>query len=84
MRSGIYAINLPPEHRTSRRSLTAGAPGWLPVVSDWDTVGRDGVGVRDSSTGKWYLRRNEPSPGAPEWDPFDYGLPGWWGGGGWW
>jgi hypothetical protein len=54
-----------------------GAPGWVPVVGDWQGSGHTGIGVVDPSTAIWYLR-NENSAGAPDVAaPFAYGLPGW-------
>ncbi len=53
-----------------------GAPGWIPVVGDWDGDGVATVGVFDPATGTWYLRNNN-SPGAPDFAPFRYGAPGW-------
>jgi hypothetical protein len=54
-----------------------GAPGWLPVVGDWNGDGQTTVGVIDPTTMTWYLR-NEDSAGNPDVvTPFRYGLPGW-------
>jgi hypothetical protein len=53
-----------------------GAPGWLPVVGDWDRDGIATVGVFDPSTATWYLR-NTNSAGAPDVTPFQFGAPGW-------
>jgi hypothetical protein len=53
-----------------------GAPGWLPVVGDWDGNGSVTVGVVDPSTATWYLR-NENSSGEPDEGSFQYGVPGW-------
>lgn len=53
-----------------------GAPGWLPVMGDWDGDGTDTVGVVDPGTGAWYLR-NSNDAGPPTYPPFQYGLPGW-------
>ncbi len=40
-----------------------GAPGWLPVVGDWDGDGSVTVGVFDPATATFYLRnRNTPGP----------------------
>ena len=53
-----------------------GAPGWIPVVGDWNGTGHTGIGVFDPSTGTWYLR-NEVGPGAPDAGQFAYGGAGW-------
>src|SRR5262249_24029876 len=59
-----------------------GAPGWIPVVGDWDGDGVDTVGVVDPSgqfgqaPATWYLK-NSNSPGAPDLAPFAYGASGW-------
>ncbi len=53
-----------------------GAPGWTPVIGDWDGNGTVTVGVVDTSTMTWYLR-NSNTPGAPDYAPFQYGAPGW-------
>src|SRR5262249_13707825 len=53
-----------------------GAPGWLPVVGDWDGNGTATVGVVDPTTMTWYLR-NRTSPGAADFAPFAYGAAGW-------
>jgi hypothetical protein len=54
-----------------------GAPGWAPVVGDWNGDGTTTIGVVDPATMTWYLR-NEDSAGAPDVAaPFRYGLPGW-------
>jgi hypothetical protein len=64
-----------------------GAPGWIPVVGDWNGSGKTGIGVIDPATMTWYLR-DSSSPGAPDITPFRYGGVGWkpvagdWGGGG--
>jgi hypothetical protein len=67
-----------------------GAPGWIPVVGDWNGDGTITIGVVDPATMTWYLR-NENSPGAPDVAaPFQFGTPGWvpvagdWGGSGTW
>jgi hypothetical protein len=52
-----------------------GAPGWAPVVGDWNGDGVATVGVVDPSTMTWYLR-NTNSAGAPDITPFRYGAPG--------
>src|SRR5205823_2754784 len=53
-----------------------GAPGWLPVVGDWDGNGTTTIGVVDPTTETWYLR-NSNSAGAPAVQPFRYGAPRW-------
>jgi hypothetical protein len=59
-----------------------GAPGWHPVVGDWNGDGTDTIGVVDStglinpSAAMWYLR-NENSSGFADIPPIGYGLPGW-------
>jgi hypothetical protein len=53
-----------------------GAPGWVPVVGDWDGDGTATVGVFDPSTATWYLR-NTNSAGFPDIAPFRFGAPGW-------
>jgi V8-like Glu-specific endopeptidase len=53
-----------------------GAPGWIPVVGDWDGNGTVTIGVVDPATETWYLR-NSNGPGAPDIAPFRYGAPGW-------
>jgi hypothetical protein len=54
-----------------------GAPGWVPVVGDWNGDGTITVGVVDPATMTWYLR-NENSPGVPDVAaPFQFGGPGW-------
>jgi hypothetical protein len=53
-----------------------GAPGWVPVVGDWDGNGTTTVGVFDPATATWYLR-NENSAGAPDAGRFQFGAPGW-------
>jgi hypothetical protein len=68
-------------------SFVYGAPGWKPVVGDWDGDGSQTVGVVDPTTMTWYLR-NANSAGQPDVAPFRFGLPGWvpvagdWGGSG--
>jgi hypothetical protein len=52
-----------------------GAPGWLPVVGDWNGNGTFTVGVFDPSTATFYLR-NSNTPGAPD-ITVPYGAPGW-------
>jgi hypothetical protein len=52
-----------------------GAPGWTPVVGDWDGNGTATLGVVDPSTMTWYLH-NSNSSGAPDLTPFQYGAPG--------
>jgi hypothetical protein len=69
------------------RPFRFGAPGWVPVVGDWNGTGHTGIGVFDPSTGTWYLR-NEDSAGPADAGVFRYGAPGWlpvagdWGGSG--
>jgi hypothetical protein len=53
-----------------------GAPGWIPVVGDWDGDGTTTVGVIDPTTETWYLR-NKNSAGGPDYAPFKFGAPGW-------
>jgi hypothetical protein len=53
-----------------------GAPGWIPVVGDWDGNGTQTIGVFDPSTATWYLK-NGNGPGAPDIKPFRFGAPGW-------
>jgi hypothetical protein len=53
-----------------------GAPGWKPVVGDWDGNGTDTVGLFAPDTATWYLR-NENSPGAPDAGQFAYGFTTW-------
>jgi hypothetical protein len=53
-----------------------GAPGWLPVVGDWNGDGTATIGVVNPTTATWYLR-NSNSGGAPDAGAFAYGLPGW-------
>ena len=53
-----------------------GAPGWEPVVGDWNGDGKTTIGVFDPA-GNWYLR-NDNSAGAPQLPPFAYGGAGWW------
>ncbi|HYT89884.1 MAG TPA: choice-of-anchor Q domain-containing protein [Gemmataceae bacterium] len=53
-----------------------GAPGWVPVVGDWNSDGISTVGVFDPGTATWYLR-NSNSPGAPDIGPFAFGGAGW-------
>ncbi len=53
-----------------------GAPGWIPVVGDWDGNGTVTIGVVDPTTETWYLK-NSNTPGAPDIAPFRYGAPGW-------
>jgi hypothetical protein len=53
-----------------------GAPGWIPVVGDWNGDGITTVGVINPRTGIWYLR-NENSAGAPDAGIFHYGGTGW-------
>jgi hypothetical protein len=53
-----------------------GAPGWIPVVGDWDGNGTTTLGVLDPTTETWYLR-NTNSAGGPDITPFRFGAPGW-------
>jgi hypothetical protein len=59
-----------------------GAPGWGPVVGDWDGDGITTVGVFDpvgqfgQPPATWYLR-NSNAPGAPDIAPFAYGGAQW-------
>jgi hypothetical protein len=57
-------------------SFSYGAPGWIPVVGDWNGSGTFTVGVVDPATATWYLR-NENSSGAADFATFQYGAPGW-------
>ncbi|CAN5470697.1 hypothetical protein BH10PLA2_BH10PLA2_08480 [soil metagenome] len=52
-----------------------GAPGWIPVVGDWDGDGVTTVGVVDPTTMTWYLG-NSNQDGTPDYQ-FQYGAPGW-------
>jgi hypothetical protein len=69
------------------RPFRYGAPGWIPLVGDWNGTGHTGIGAFDPSTGTWYLR-NEDNAGPPDAGVFRYGAPGWipvagnWGGSG--
>src|SRR5262249_48929198 len=53
-----------------------GAPGWTPVVGDWDANGTTTVGVIDPRTSVWYLH-NSNTPGAPDGGQFQFGVAGW-------
>ena len=53
-----------------------GAPGWAPVVGNWNGDGQTGIGAVDLTTMTWYLR-NEDGPGAPDAGVFKFGAPGW-------
>jgi hypothetical protein len=53
-----------------------GAPGWIPVVGDWEGDGRTTLGVVDPTTASWYLRDSN-SPGAADLGVFTLGQPGW-------
>jgi hypothetical protein len=53
-----------------------GAPGWIPVVGDWNGSGTTTIGVVDPATMTWRLR-DLNSPGAPDIAPFRFGAPGW-------
>jgi hypothetical protein len=53
-----------------------GAPGWVPLVGNWDGNGTATVGVYDPATATWYLR-NENGGGAPDAGAFQFGAPGW-------
>jgi hypothetical protein len=55
-------------------AFTYGAPGWTPVVGDWDRDGDSTIGVY-APDGTWFLR-NTNSAGAPDLAPFVYGGPG--------
>lgn len=52
-----------------------GAPGWQPVVGDWNGDGQDTIGVV-SPTGSWYLRNTNGS-GAPDIPVFEFGRRDW-------
>jgi hypothetical protein len=52
-----------------------GAPGFIPVVGDWDGDGRTTLGAYDPATGKWYLK-NTNAPGGPDVPVFAFGGPG--------
>jgi dienelactone hydrolase len=53
-----------------------GAPGWIPVVGEWDGKGTTTIGVVDPTTETWYLKTSNQG-GAPDIMPFQYGAPGW-------
>src|SRR5205823_3913371 len=57
-----------------------GAPGWTPVVGDWNDDGTFTVGVVNplgpGGTLQWFLR-NSNSSGTPDFTPFTFGLSGW-------
>lgn len=53
-----------------------GAPGWRPVVGDWNGDHITTVGVVDPGSATWYLR-NSNSGGNPDFPAFSYGAPGW-------
>ncbi|MCI0459687.1 MAG: hypothetical protein L0Z62_22275 [Gemmataceae bacterium] len=53
-----------------------GAPGWVPLVGDWDGDGIATVGAFDPATATFYLR-NSNSRGIPDIAPFQFGAPGW-------
>jgi hypothetical protein len=59
-----------------------GGLGWDPVVGDWNGDGDDTIGVVDRTGASnptfavWYLR-NHNSGGAPDIQPFAFGLRGW-------
>ena len=52
-----------------------GAPGWFPVVGDWNGDGVTTIGVVDLSTETWYLRNSNSGGGASY--IFQFGAPGW-------
>jgi cyclophilin family peptidyl-prolyl cis-trans isomerase len=54
-----------------------GAPGWIPVVGDWNGDGSTTIGVVDPSTMTWYLRNENSAGQADVATPFQYGAPGW-------
>jgi hypothetical protein len=56
--------------------FTYGAPGWIPLLGDWDGHGVKSPGMYDPATATWYLR-NEDSAGAPDAGVFRFGAPGW-------
>src|SRR5437016_6152597 len=62
--------------RPGHRSVTFGAPGWIPVTGDWNGDGTTTIGVVDPTTMTWYLR-NATGAGAPDIAPFTFGAPGW-------
>jgi hypothetical protein len=53
-----------------------GAPGWKPIVGDWDGNGTATAGVVNPATETWYLK-NSNTPGGPDIPPFAFGAPGW-------
>ncbi|MCC6418841.1 MAG: hypothetical protein IT429_11450 [Gemmataceae bacterium] len=53
-----------------------GAPGWIPLVGDWNGDGQWTIGVFDPATATWYLRDSN-TPGAPDIAPFRFGGAGW-------
>jgi hypothetical protein len=55
-------------------AFSYGAPGWTPVVGDWDRDGDSTIGVY-APNGTWFLR-NTNSAGAPDIAPLVYGGPG--------
>jgi hypothetical protein len=71
-----YLRNSPNAGAADAGPFAYGAPGWIPVVRDWDGNGTATVGVVDPATATWYLR-NSNSPGAPDAGVFQFGMPGW-------
>ena len=59
----------------SDMAYTFGAPGWIPVVGDWNATGNSAIGVTNGQ--QWYLDWN----GNGAWDGADkaysFGAPGW-------
>jgi hypothetical protein len=59
------------------KAYTFGAPGWVPVLGDWNSDGRTKIGVTNSQP--WYLDTN----GNGVWDimgidsAYSFGAPGW-------
>jgi V8-like Glu-specific endopeptidase len=52
-----------------------GAPGWFPVVGDWNGDGASTIGVVDPRA-TWYLR-NSNNAGVPDITPFAFGEGNW-------
>jgi hypothetical protein len=56
-------------------TIRYGAPGWIPLVGDWNGDGTDTIGVWDPATATFHLR-NSNSAGNPH-ISVRYGAPGW-------